>query len=115
MTGAKYWLLVFLSLVIAVLICAEIWCENRVAGLTFVVRANEAEVGQAQQQNEVLRQLVHQLAIEAQSDPALAELLTKRGIQVRVTSPPVGPVSPRALPIDANSAPSPASPTTHLP
>ncbi len=86
MNVGKFWLLTFLSLVIAVLILLEIVCENQVEVLANTVGSNEARIGQARQQNEMLRQLIQQIAIASRQDPALLNLLTKRGIHLQVTN-----------------------------
>jgi predicted Holliday junction resolvase-like endonuclease len=101
MSAGKYWLLVFLSLVIAALIFLEIRCEIQVTSLTFSVGENEAHLSQAQQQNEVLRQLLQRMAVESQHDSALADLLAKRGLHVsssRDTNAPVPPPTPPSAP-----------------
>jgi hypothetical protein len=114
MSAGKYWLLVFLSLFITILIFIEIRCENQMASLTFSVSNNEARVTQAQQQNETLHQLLQRIAAESQRDPAFLDLLTKRGIHISVTPHPVD--TPAPLP--ANAAPlqnTPPATSPHTP
>ena len=84
MSAGKYWLLLFLSSVIAILIFLEIYCENQVASLTYLVSSNESHVSQVQRQNEMLRQLIQRIAIDSQRDPALVSLLANHGIHLSV-------------------------------
>jgi predicted Holliday junction resolvase-like endonuclease len=97
MSAGKYWLLTFLSLVIAALILIEIVCENQVALLTTQFARNQAVITQAQQQSASVRQLVQRIAAESERDPALLELLTKRGIRVSKNTGDVVPPAPVPL------------------
>jgi hypothetical protein len=114
MNVGKFSLLLFLSLVIAILIFLEIACEQQVAYLTYQVSVNEARISQARQQNELLRQLVQRIAIESQRDPALLEILAKRGIRLSrgpgpganpTTPPPTAPNVPVASPTSTSPNP----------
>jgi len=82
MSAGKYWLLTFLSVVIAVLVLLDIVCENQVALLTSQVSSNQSHVAQAQQEAVLVHQLLHRIAVEGQHDPAFLELLAKRGVHV---------------------------------
>lgn len=106
MNAGKYWLLMFLATVIAVLIFLEIACEMQVSSLTSAVSAGEARVTQAQRQNDLLRQLIQRMAVLSQRDPALLDLLTKRGVRItgRTDSTATPPPS-SAPPITTPSTP----------
>jgi len=105
MNVGKFWLLMFLAVVIGTLVILEIICENQVANLTSLVSFNESRVTQARQQNEVLRQLIERIAIESQHDPALVDLLAKRGIHL----PPRGLMDSNGLAPAPTSGISPAT------
>jgi len=109
MSGLKYWTLVFLALIIAALNCSEILCENQVTGYTSSIAANQDQVALEQRKSELLQHLVQRIALVSQQDPALADLLAKRGFHISVTSPAGNPHAP---PVDARSAPSPSAPPT---
>jgi hypothetical protein len=112
MNAGKFWLLTFLSLVIAVLILLEITCENQVASLTAQVGMNEARISQARAQNELLRQLVQRIAIMSQRDLALADLLAKRGIHLNAAPRGAGPNSLPATPTPGITPLAPTTPPT---
>lgn len=113
MSAGKYWFLVILSLIIATLIFFEIRCETQVTNLTTSVSVNEALVSQAQQQNQMLRQLLQRIAIDSQHDPALVDLLAKRGIHVTVTPRQSDAPTPTTVPQSPppNGAPPPTAPS----
>ena len=103
-------MLLFLSLVVAVLIFLEIVCEQQVAGLSDQLNYNEARIAQARQQNELLRQLVQRIAIESQRDPALMDVLAKRGIRLsRGQGPGTTPGAPAPTAPNASEAPAPTT------
>jgi hypothetical protein len=110
MNVGKFWLLMFLSVVIAILVFLETTCENQVISLTYQMSRAEAQVAQARQQNEMLRQLIQRVAIESQRDPALMDLLTKRGI--RFSRPSTGgatPAQPGTAPSEPTSSSTPGA------
>jgi len=104
MSAGKYWLLTFMALVIAALIVIEIVCENQVALLSAAISRNQTYLNQAQQQTASVRQLVQRIAAESQRDPALLEILNKRGIHV--TSNP-SELTPAIAPLSTTPTPPP--------
>jgi hypothetical protein len=109
MSAVKFWILTLLALAIAVLVVLEISNNNQVAGLSDAVTAKEAYLGQAQRSGEMLRVLVQRLASDSAKDPALADLLAKRGVHftthVSGSSMPGTPSSATNSPPAAPSAP----------
>jgi len=110
MNVGKFWLLMFLAMVIAMLIFLEIACEMQVDSLSIKLSNSEAKVSQARQASEALRVLIQKIAIESQHDPALLQLLTKRGISF-APRPPGTPGNTPGFPLPpATANPPPSTP-----
>ncbi len=102
-------ILTALSLLILILSFVEVVSEIQVSRLTDAVGLHEANITAAQSQQEVLKQMLQRLALASLSDPALADVLHKRGVRVNHTDPPAG--TPAALPAGSK----PASPPPEVP
>jgi len=102
MSGGKFLILIALSLMIIALVFVEVITEAQVSGLTDAVTLHENQLGQAQRQQEVLRQMLQRLAVASLTDPALADFLRSHGVQVNHRTVPAATV-----PSDAKPGPPP--------
>jgi len=114
MNVGKFWLLMFLAMVIATLIFLEIACEMQVDSLSAKLSNSEAKLNQARQASDALRLLIQKIAIESQRDPALLQLLTKRGISFAPRAPGAtgGTLTPATGLPQPPPAPTSATPST---
>ncbi len=102
-------ILTALSLLILILSFVEVVSEIQVSRLTDAVGLHEANISAAQSQQEVLKQMLQRLALASLTDPAVADVLHKRGMRVNHVEQPPG--TSATLPAGSK----PASPPPEVP